>query len=338
MRYQDGTRPASEARALPAAERAWLEAAMRSAMVDLGRRMEDVTAALAAPLDDVEGGADEGGDEGRAALAERERLLDELLELVESIDAARDLARAGGLPMLLRLMAPAAPPSLRARAAEVAATCCQNNPEVQAAFVEGGALPALWALAGEGGAGAAAAEVRLKGLLALSCMVRGDAAALDWFAAAGGAARLVELAARPEPRLQRKCLQVLAHVLGRAGGPAGARAAACAAAPLVSRLAELLGSSDADLRAAALEVAAALAADPASASALRESGAARGALRALESQLDALPKEEWDAAREEADAAQRVRRALDGRGGAPEAAAAERPPPSAELPPLLGAP
>jgi hypothetical protein len=183
--------------------------------------------------------------------------------------------------------------------------------------------------------------VRLKGLLALSCMVRGDAAALEWFAAAAGAARLVELAARPEPRLQRKCLQVLAYVLGPAGGPgglAGARAAACAAAPLVPRLAELLGSGDADLRAAALEVAALLAADPASAAALRESAAALGALRALESQLDALPQEEWDAAREEADAAQRVRRALDGRGEAPEAAAAIAPPPSAELPPLLGAP
>ena len=112
MQHQsDGT---SEAKAMPEEERRWLEAALRSAMVDLGKRMQDIKVGLEGG-DDLEEGvgsaegelqgasaaAVEGAAEGEpgtaaaaaaaaaASLAAKERLLDELMELVESIDLAR---------------------------------------------------------------------------------------------------------------------------------------------------------------------------------------------------------------------------------------------------------
>ena len=99
---------------MPEEERRWLEAALRSAMVDLGKRMQDIKVGLEGG-DDLEEGvgsaegelqgasaaAVEGAAEGEpgtaaaaaaaaaASLAAKERLLDELMELVESIDLAR---------------------------------------------------------------------------------------------------------------------------------------------------------------------------------------------------------------------------------------------------------
>ena len=56
-----------------------------------------------------------------------------------------DLTHIGGLATLLGLLG-SAHPALRASAAEVVATCVQNNPPVQQFFLEGGALPRLLAL------------------------------------------------------------------------------------------------------------------------------------------------------------------------------------------------
>ena len=56
-----------------------------------------------------------------------------------------DLTHIGGLGTLLGLLG-SGHPELRAAAAEVVATCVQNNPPVQQLFLEGGALPRLLAL------------------------------------------------------------------------------------------------------------------------------------------------------------------------------------------------
>lgn len=65
---------------------------------------------------------------------QRAALLDELMEIVEHIDHARDLQTIGGLPTLLALIQDPVP-ILRAKAAEVVATCAQNNPPVQAVWM-----------------------------------------------------------------------------------------------------------------------------------------------------------------------------------------------------------
>ncbi len=74
------------------------------------------------------------------SIEQRAALLDELIEIVEHIDHARDLQTIGGLPTLLHLLEdPSA--LLRAKAAEVVATCAQNNPPVQkVCFHVGGVL------------------------------------------------------------------------------------------------------------------------------------------------------------------------------------------------------
>lgn len=91
----DGT---SEARSMSQEDRAWLEGALKSAMIDLSKRMEDIKQSLdsssggaAAP-----GGGGPGAEDAAASLEQQERMLDELQDIVESIDLARGEAWARG--------------------------------------------------------------------------------------------------------------------------------------------------------------------------------------------------------------------------------------------------
>lgn len=96
MQHQeDGT----EARPMAEADRQWLEDALKGAMIDLGKRMQDIKQTLD---DEGTAGADggaaaaaaEGAGGGGASLADKERLLDELMDIVEHIDLARGAGRA----------------------------------------------------------------------------------------------------------------------------------------------------------------------------------------------------------------------------------------------------
>ena len=64
-------------------------------------------------------------------LAAEEALLDELMEIVESVDHARDLSKVGGLDTLLSLMG-CPYPSLRWRAAEVSDASGRPLPSLMA--------------------------------------------------------------------------------------------------------------------------------------------------------------------------------------------------------------
>jgi hsp70-interacting protein len=79
---------------------------------------------------------------------------------------AADLHKIGGLPTLLSLMS-SPHPSLRWRAAEIAATCMANNPPVQRWFMDGGALVPLLALLAD-----SHPVVVTKAVLGLSALVR----------------------------------------------------------------------------------------------------------------------------------------------------------------------
>lgn len=98
-----------------------LEEVMKKYMVDFTERMSCIQEGLTASTND---GA--SSEQVRTA----ECLLEELMEIVESIDFARDLRSIGGLPVLKALVQ-GVHPSLRWRAADVIATCCQNNLPVQ---------------------------------------------------------------------------------------------------------------------------------------------------------------------------------------------------------------
>lgn len=86
-------RPMSEA------DRAWLENALKSAMIDLGKRMADIKGSLDAGGAGAAAGDGGGGAEGEgaspASLEDKERLLDELQDIVDQIDLAKG-GRQGG--------------------------------------------------------------------------------------------------------------------------------------------------------------------------------------------------------------------------------------------------
>lgn len=237
MKYQDGTHPSNEGTKPVTSEDAkWFREAMAHYMQDFTERMRIIKVKL---------GAD-GGESGEAAsLPEKEHLLDELIEIVESIDYARDLRSIGGLPILLALLQ-CEEPSLRWRAAEVLATCAQNNPPVQEWFMEAGAMPALIErLADEDG------TVRQKALMALSCIIRHNDAGLTAFVKVGGLKQLVQATGDVEHRVQRKALQMLSYILRERPTDR----AAAGKLGLISQLVKLLEFSDNDIEEAALGVA-----------------------------------------------------------------------------------
>ena len=82
---QQGEGHSGQARPMTEADRRWLEDALKSAMIDLGKRMKDIKDTLDAG--EAGSGAADGGS--GASLEEREQLLDELMDIVESIDLAR---------------------------------------------------------------------------------------------------------------------------------------------------------------------------------------------------------------------------------------------------------
>jgi hsp70-interacting protein len=90
-------------------------------MVDFSARMESINEELLACS---------APEASEAKVATGEKHLEELMDIVESIDFARDIKSIGGLPVLKALVECKHPP-LRWRAAEVLATCCQNNLPVQ---------------------------------------------------------------------------------------------------------------------------------------------------------------------------------------------------------------
>jgi len=316
--------------------RAFLEQALAEYTRDHAQRMREIGAALeagqqqqggpaaaaAAATAGQQGGGGGGGGAGSGAAAaaaaaptttatpteattteHMEELLDELHDIVEDVDHARDLVKVGGLPTLLRLLRdPRA--SLRWRAADALAASAANNPPVQRWLLDAGAVPPLMALLDLGAEAAAfpqssAADLvraRTKAVHALSAVSRHHDGGFAAFRAKGGFAQLArleglavaggdgdegEMLARR--RLLRKELEFLRYALEREPADCEALAAAAAEAEadgggaggggvaerLSAALAESGGASsascfsDPELRAAALAVLLELAQHPA---------------------------------------------------------------------------
>jgi hsp70-interacting protein len=184
-----------------------------------------------------------------------------------------DLHKIGGLPTLLQLMS-SQHPSLRWRAAEVAATCMANNPPVQRWFMAGGALSHILDLLSDPNV-----KVQTKALLAVSALVRHYQPGLEAFRLAGGLQKVLGLLGCPadpdmaalsneaaeaaadaaedqqEPqrrKLQRKALALLQYMLLK--HPADGIAAVQYG--LADRLCAMLfaAGSDSDIRQAVLAV------------------------------------------------------------------------------------
>lgn len=184
-----------------------LEGALKGAMVDLSKRMVDIKEALDDSATPTNTRSSSSGI-GRERVEEKERMLDELLDLVESIDQAKDLSTIGGLSTLLTVLE-SGEPSLQWRAAEIVGTCAQNNPPVQLSFLEGGVMPSIWSLLQSNDE-----TCRLKSLLAISCMIRECAPAHAWYSEHGGVEKILTLLEEEKSvRIQRKCLQILDYAV-----------------------------------------------------------------------------------------------------------------------------
>ncbi|PNH10032.1 Nucleotide exchange factor SIL1 [Tetrabaena socialis] len=242
MKSADGTAPSGfRPEEVDPEKMKWLEDALKHYMVDFTSRMREIKAALErdAPAkkqpgrDRVAGGDDlDAGDD----LGEREALLEELMDIVSSIDYARDLHKLGGLPTLLELLE-SPHPSIRWRAAEVVATCVANNPPVQQWFLEGGVLPKLLAMA----APSQPDVVRSKALLALSGLVRHFELGLQALREAGGIGAVADCLRCTDPRLARKAMSMLTYMLEQRRADC---VAACQQGALQPLLAALGASSD----------------------------------------------------------------------------------------------
>ena len=298
---------------------------MKSSMVDLGRRMGEIKESL-----DARASGEHSGAEPAAELAEAERLLDELQDIVETIDAARDLATIGGLDTLSDLLT-SREPSLRARAAEVGGTCVQNTPEVQTRFlVHPTYADRVLRLARED----ADATCRVKALLALSCLVRGHAAATAWFKGHGGLGLLVDVLRRDaDARARRKAAQLLRALVP---GLSASELQSLVDDRVMDVAGRLLGDAGDDAgREAVAELLRARVARAAGAAAARASDELLQGVEGALARLDALPREDWDAAQEEAEALKGLAKVLAGQEAEAPAPPAPQPPASSGGQPLL---
>lgn len=244
MKYQEeGSTISQDDARLSAADREWLEDALKHAMVDLSKRMTDIKDAL-----------DEGQE---SSVEEKERMLDELLELVESIDQAKDLSTIGGLQTLLQVL-DSGVPSLQWRAAEVIATCAQNNPEVQENFFSGGVMDPIWRLMDSEDDACV-----VKALLAVSCLIRGSSQVHSYFTEHHGVSKLIDIVHQRggDDKILRKCLQILRYCIEESATDRAEVVQSGEA--FTGALAAILGddSKDADVHQVALDVSKALGAE-----------------------------------------------------------------------------
>lgn len=197
--HSDGTVPT---RAMDETERAWLESALRQNMIDEVQRMKEISYVL--ELEEPPDGYDE-----EQFIDAKAELLEEMQDLVESIDNARDLKGVGGFGALMELMS-CEHAKLRCRAAEVIATSVQNNPDAQEWALEGGALNQILKLFED-----VEPECRTKGMLAVSCLLRGHKPAREAFQKEGGYERLLKLmdTSSGEVKTLRKIAQFLSAML-----------------------------------------------------------------------------------------------------------------------------
>jgi len=251
--------------------RAFLEKALAEYTRDHAQRMREITEALNGEEDkgQAKQGAAAAADAATTTtptptpttttLEQKEELLDELHDIVENIDHARDLVKIGGLPTLLRLL---------------------RSPH--ASLLGAGTLPPLMALLELSAEAAAFPEnsladllrARTKAVHALSAMVRHHDGGFDAFRQLGGLAQLCRLEGGPDlallpaeeqdfqvrRRLLRKELELLRYALEREPADCKAAAAlgtaerAAAAAGLWGEGGKAASNVCPDLRSAALTV------------------------------------------------------------------------------------
>ncbi|KAL2947008.1 hypothetical protein AAZX31_20G047600 [Glycine max] len=142
------------------------------------------------------------------SLEDRHRALQELLELVESIDNANDLSKLGGL-LAVREELYCSDPGIRTIAAWVLGKASQNNAIVQQQILELGVLSRLMKMVNSN-----SMEEANKALYAVSALIRNDLASQGLFYAEAGGWMLQDILSNTslDVRLRRKAVRLLADL------------------------------------------------------------------------------------------------------------------------------
>lgn len=182
----DGTLP-SEAHEMSAEDRQFLENVMKECVVDEPQRMQDIMKRFVELLNANEAANEENVDE----IVDK---LQELKDIAGQIDMAQIFVKYGGIECLLKLLE-LEPLDTDARCGAAAAfgTICQNNHVSQQAVFESGGLERLVNIFLNAESGALKAKV----LYAISCLIRGHAAAEDKFVREFGERIFVSVRATP---------------------------------------------------------------------------------------------------------------------------------------------
>lgn len=180
--------------------RKWLKNVMESMTVNVAKRVETLVETICKGLE-VERGDGTAEDLVPA--------LEELVDLVEDLDNARDLHLVGGFaPVVSGLASPV--PSTRALVSEVIATVVQNNPETQGFADELDVMPALMKIIEDD----ANEESMTKALRALSAMFRGNRPLTDKFFSLGGLQLFEQCFQTCPQKAATKILFTLSQVVG----------------------------------------------------------------------------------------------------------------------------
>lgn len=171
LAYLDGTRPSSEIEPLSDEDKAFLEKVMMDGIIDPGKRMKELLEQLTESLQRLY-----SCDVIRQENEEPEKtiinLMVELQDIVEQIDYANDFVKMNGLPFLYGCTCDnGISVTIRKQCLRVLATLAQNNPLVQQAMLDYGALEKLCGLYTQV-VGDESGTFRTLLIQAISCMVR----------------------------------------------------------------------------------------------------------------------------------------------------------------------
>jgi hsp70-interacting protein len=161
LSHVDGTRPSDETMAPMSEEkRKFLEMVMTEGIVDPSKRMQELLAKLTDALyvfkqvalqetsDHSVPDAALSVEESKADVLDQDGMVDaleEIRDIVEQIDYAQYFVKMNGLPFLLGCIAErrGVPAAVRLQCLKVLSTSAQNNPPVQQAMLDTGALDVL---------------------------------------------------------------------------------------------------------------------------------------------------------------------------------------------------
>ncbi|KAM9843684.1 hsp70-binding protein 1 [Aulostomus maculatus] len=187
----------------------WLREALAEAckgQMDEVEQMKQCLAVLCKEGMNEKEGEEEGDEEDED---ERETALEMLSELCENLDNARDLVTLGGLDLCVSQYLCHTQSGLRWRTAQLIASCAQNMPQVQDHLLSIGALPKLLQLTDSD----PHLTVRVKGLYAVSCLVREQEAGLQAFLSHDGFSLLMRGMQSDSEKLRTKSAFLLLNLL-----------------------------------------------------------------------------------------------------------------------------